>query len=199
MSRPSPCKDPSRWHETVLRWIENWRNRPAITAARFIKAEPSSPNYGLEKWPVSVEYAWSIVGYFYACVKKGLTPDPRAVQFIDDARARYCLDPRRYKDRAASIKRALGLMQKRGNPGRTSAGARNLSEVEFIKAGEQALSRMANGIGEASAVRGVAVDFGISERHVRDSVRDRQAERAVRKVQPRKIVRYVRRGPRSPE
>jgi hypothetical protein len=203
MSRPSACKDPSLWHGMVMRYLDKMTKGRLVNLSTdapwfYTLASPDSPNYALEEWPVSVRYASAIVHHFYACQKKNVEADPRTISFIDAARERYCSDPRREKDPSITMKRALGLMPKRGNPSRVSIAPRHLSEEEFGKVGEQAYADIARGMTEGQAVGRAAADYDVTERHVRDSLRDCRMKKAVREVRPRVITRYIRRGKRKP-
>jgi hypothetical protein len=148
-------------------------------------ARPDSPNYPLEKWPVSVEYARAIVQHFYACKKHNETPDPRTVSFIDEARERYCKD----QNKNRRLERALGLVPARGNPGRVATGKRQLTEEAYIQAGERALEladdktlKSRKMRLEEYAAEVVAQELGVSPRTVRSSVRDRRMERIMRTI-----------------
>lgn len=199
VSRISACKDPSRWHAVVINWLDRQRERlkekrekenlPDLERLRGSNEPPPGEPLELrtrflQELPIylgraehSVPHANALVAYFYVATKKGQRVDSRVVDYIDDARERYCCDPRR------NIKKALGLMRSRaGNPSGTSAKRRLSPEEGHIAIGQAVneITSRRSGRGVRAAIRYVADTEKVSETLVKNEFRKLKSDRQER-------------------
>jgi hypothetical protein len=168
MSRSSPCKDPSLWHGVVLDWLTKQQKKlavkreksdaqrltadrpdlagtPYVRSARFLRELPLH----IERAKNSRESAGAVVAHFYAAMTGQASVDPLVVEYINQARERYCRD--KSHDRQRAIEKALGLSRgRRGNPGR--AATRLLTEEAFVEAGQLVMDIIDSGESVAVAI-----------------------------------------------